>query len=672
MPKIVIREFDETTPGNGQGLVDIAFVPGLVDTTQPSLLDKDGKYCGIEKGVPTLFTSYSAFTAACGTKPVVFEKTQRYSDLSQDDSGFEVPAIPYTNIMFNEGDVDPGYVFAKELLAAGLPVLFQRLNGDPKAVAVESAPQNWLSENYYKLSETYEPVTGAVAPEFIKEKIFSKVYVTDKYELLEAAPEDWTINYTSYYQDPEKDGVYASVTAITVKNTVAPDFAKDTYYSKDAEGKYTLLNDEPEDWGTNYSAYFCKNDKDEYVNVVGIDQESIKAPDFIKNTFYKKVPFNAYEFKEQTSQPNDWETRWFDYYKQDGSLVRADVGETFAAGKFYTLDNGCDIVSIYKALDSLFAPSDEGESSIEDKGAYSFKYLTSGGYPVFEYNSNALCTKMLDLAERRGDCVALLDHTDNVYRHIEDPKSLYNSIISQNFYSKNGDFGAMFTPWATYNRTTEDKDLVNGEYVSVEGNSDVVRMPGSYAYLRCLADSIKTNASWLAVAGASRGVVPGLASGGMTTNITNGLADKMQPNGKDGNTSKVAINAITDIKPYGYTIWGNRTLKPIGDGCTATSFLNIRNLVSDVKKICYSTARALTFEQNNDVLWVNFKSKISPTLERMLSGAGISGYKFVRDAAREAELGKAVLCAKIILFPTYAVEEFHIDIVLRDDDVTVE
>jgi hypothetical protein len=272
---------------------------------------------------------------------------------------------------------------------------------------------------------------------------------------------------------------------------------------------------------------------------------------------------------------------------------------------------------------------------------------------------------MIDLAVKRGDCVAFIDHTDHSDRddNIDHKSSVYATVSDDQVFRANGEFATMFTPWASYNRVTVDRD---DEGAIIKSSS--VRMPGSYAYFTALGDSIRTNANWLAIAGSARGVVLNLASNGMTTNIPNGAADSMQP--RDG----VAVNAITNIKPYGYTIWGNRTLKNNGEkgNLTATSFLNVRNLISDVKKVAYKVARQLTFEQNNDILWVNFKALIAPTLDRMLSGYGISGYKIVRDTEHEKATEKATVCAKIILYPVYAVEDFYITIVLKDDEISVE
>jgi hypothetical protein len=275
---------------------------------------------------------------------------------------------------------------------------------------------------------------------------------------------------------------------------------------------------------------------------------------------------------------------------------------------------------------------------------------------------------MLNLAEKRGDCVALIDHLDNTDRSIDPSNegSVFKAISDSTDSYANGDFGAMFTPWATYNRTTSDTD-------PDDSNKRVkakLRAPASFAYLTALADSIKTNANWLAIAGAARGGVLNLADGGMDVAIPNGVADKVQPRNSNS-IMKIAVNAITNIKPYGMTIWGNRTLKPVEDGLVATSFLNIRNLISDIKKTCYRAARKATFEQDTDILWVNFKSEIAKLLERMKSGYGISGYKIVRDTDHEKAAEKATLCAKIVIYPTYAVEDFYITVVLQDDEVSV-
>ena len=73
------------------------------------------------------------------------------------------------------------------------------------------------------------------------------------------------------------------------------------------------------------------------------------------------------------------------------------------------------------------------------------------------------------------------------------------------------------------------------------------------------------------------------------------------------------------------------------------------------------------FEQDSEVLWINFVSNITPLLDKMKTGAGIEDYKIIREETTE----KAKVVATIRITPVYAVEDWDITIVLTDSDVTV-
>jgi hypothetical protein len=277
-----------------------------------------------------------------------------------------------------------------------------------------------------------------------------------------------------------------------------------------------------------------------------------------------------------------------------------------------------------------------------------------------EPSENIIPTLMRDCAKDRGDCVAFIDHFNSSSRPLIGTDSFYNELVSSFTDSGEGStvnsFVTAFTPWVNITTVTMDKT-----------NSGNYFMPGSYAYLSALGQSIQTNANWLAVAGAARGSIPNLNGEqpfSLSKKLTNTIAEKEYQN-RDG----VSINAITNINPFGYRIWGNRTLKnnSFEGNLTATSFLNIRNLVSDVKKVVYQACKKYTFEQNTDLLWTNFKAYIEPTLEKMRTGAGISGYKIIKGTTVE----KAKLVATIKLFPIYAVEDFEVTVVMEDDEISV-
>ena len=305
------------------------------------------------------------------------------------------------------------------------------------------------------------------------------------------------------------------------------------------------------------------------------------------------------------------------------------------------------VQDIYDALPDIL-------KELEDKGEYTVKYLTSGAYPIFEYNDNGLAGTFVATAVERGDCVAVIDHSNIPYRTLDpvEAGSVYSSAKTwAKTLQEGAKFSTMFTPWGIY----------SCPHAPAKHNTQV--LPASFAYLISLAKSIKNNPNWLAIAGVARGQVPYLVELNTIERLSNTIADAYQPR------DDVSINAITNIKPYGLTIWGNRTLFDNADNgnLIASSFLNTRNLVSDVKKVAYTAAKRLIFEQDSNILWLNFKAAISPTLDQMLSGYGISGYKIIRGTTTE----KAKVVAIIKLYPTYAVEDFDITVVMADQEVTV-
>lgn len=67
----------------------------------------------------------------------------------------------------------------------------------------------------------------------------------------------------------------------------------------------------------------------------------------------------------------------------------------------------------------------------------------------------------------------------------------------------------------------------------------------------------------------------------------------------------------------------------------------------------------LTFEQNTDILWINFKSLVNPILDNITSGGGIRGYRWYKEASSDNTLK-----CKLLLAPIFPTEDFIIDIVL--------
>lgn len=337
------------------------------------------------------------------------------------------------------------------------------------------------------------------------------------------------------------------------------------------------------------------------------------------------------------------------------------------------------VENIYTAFKGTPANSSQGTQAtpsifekLKNRGEYSVKFITSGGYPTYEYDNNSVCKTMLEVQSSkvefldgdedrqrgRGDCVALIDHTNNSQRQLVGSTSVWGQLSNVGGgYSfaetDHPEYGAMFTPWSYYSV---------GQVRGFEPQC----LPASFGYLSALAKASKFSPDWMAVAGVKRGVPPTIMSLNTGNNLlTNTIAEETYQ--KRQQTS--SINAITNIVPYGLTIWGNRTLKNNAStqGLTATSFLNIRNMLSDIKKTVYTACKSLMFEQNDDILWLNFRSKITPLLDQMKSGSGIRDYKIIRKENN----AKGKLVAVITLYPLYQVESFDVTVELADTDTVV-
>ena len=334
------------------------------------------------------------------------------------------------------------------------------------------------------------------------------------------------------------------------------------------------------------------------------------------------------------------------------------------SGVNYETTDEFNVTDIYKAFMNSCEVENSKLYTLMDKGEYQIKFLTLGAYPSFEFGLDKTGTgsietynifdNLIETAAKRGDCIALVDHTNNSTRTLQTTAgSVYANLSayvknSLTITRKGGDsedgytYGAMFTPYAIYKLSTQ--------------NNTQHTLPASFGYLSAFAASTQVNPNWYAVAGVSRGIPSGLI--GLSQNITNTIADLYQPR------NNVAINCITNIKPYGYTIWGNRTLKNnSADGdLKALSFLNIRVLTCDLKKTLYQACKRYTFENNTDITWLNFKSQIEPALAKMLSGNGIASYQIIKVATTK----KATIEAIIRLVPIEPVEDWFITIELTD------
>ena len=281
-------------------------------------------------------------------------------------------------------------------------------------------------------------------------------------------------------------------------------------------------------------------------------------------------------------------------------IFNSTLGSNITVLKYYKkpkITKGKNELSKNKAHTFLFG--NQGRFTTEElnqKGTYNIKFITSGGYMDLD---SKFTSKLNNISASRMDCVALIDHEDTIKSN-----GLMNTINSSLSLLKDGKYAAMFTPYAYYSPACLS-DNINSQNI----NESLIKLPASFGYLMAMAQATKTAPNWMAMAGATRGTIPYIVR--LAEELNEAMADSYCS--RDG----ISINPIVNINPFGLIIWGNRTLfnNATKGNLTASSFLNIRNLISDVKKTVWTAARQMTFEQNNDILWINFKALITPTLD---------------------------------------------------------
>ena len=292
-------------------------------------------------------------------------------------------------------------------------------------------------------------------------------------------------------------------------------------------------------------------------------------------------------------------------------------------------------------------------------------FADASNYPTGQDDLKKAYAQAWQSAAKRGDCIALLDAPKDVAA-VAGMRTFIDGVatsVGAEFggsgeYAgiKNGEtFAAAFAPWLKLRLDATD-----------------VEAPGSLGYLLAFAHSVRSNPVWYSAAGTFRGVIPELVE--PAVRLSNADCEILQARAadaevglgdEDDNVGR-AINPIAMVNPYGYVVWGNRTLRDNkaeeNGSLPATAFLNVRVLATELSKTVYRAARRYTFEQNSNVLWANFKSMVVPLLDRMQSGNGINGYRIARLASDR----RGLLKARITIIPIEAVEDFDIEITMEN------
>lgn len=281
-----------------------------------------------------------------------------------------------------------------------------------------------------------------------------------------------------------------------------------------------------------------------------------------------------------------------------------------------------------------------------DKLIYNIKFITSGGYTDVSSNSTPIADAMIELAESRGDCLAVPDI----------PINLPEDEVTTFFANVNSSYAAAYAPWC---------------YVKLYDKSEKWVCP-SYVFLTALGKSVNIgNPIYLPPAGVKRAQLANVMS--TEYQIGTAILDEWQ------STNPQSINPIMKIYNYGYVIYGQRTLySVVEDSATgqtsALQELSVRIVSNEIKRLIYNTAMYLTFDQNNLYTWNAFKARVEPELESMKSNNGITDFKVIMDSATTSndDMNEGKIRGAVLVSVTHAAENFEIDFTLEQSSVTFD
>ena len=309
-----------------------------------------------------------------------------------------------------------------------------------------------------------------------------------------------------------------------------------------------------------------------------------------------------------------------------------------------------------------------------DRNQYDIKFILAkeGGTAIAEGPAQSELEVALKIAQLRKDCVVVYTKTSTTYNEIEEglltAKHAYIGTSNDSDPDKKFFSDELKTPVGKY---------VLAFYAPGAGIHDAKRekvLDAGKAFILAFLNNVNNGlAEGLAVAGSVRGYIPfNYTVDGF---LKEADIDNMQLRTND-EAHLIAINPIVKMNPWGTRIWGNRTCLPNNqvtddskgivpgtDQLVASSFANIRIAICNIKKAMYKASRKYQFEQNSDVLWVNFTSEVNSLLEEMKSSYIIAGYRWVRDLANEV---RGEVRAILKIEPIEAVEDFTLTVELKD------
>lgn len=192
-------------------------------------------------------------------------------------------------------------------------------------------------------------------------------------------------------------------------------------------------------------------------------------------------------------------------------------------------------------------------------------------------------------------------------------------------------------------------------------NAQNVWIPPVGFALQAIAYNDNVGEAWFAPAGINRGKCA--AALALEYRPTLGQREFIYGPG-NGN----AVNPLVDLPLDGITIYGQRTMQRFP---SALDRINVQRLIFYASKVLTRACRVLVFEQNDEILWNQFKNIVSPFMQDIKSRRGVEAYKIICDETTNTPFRRNnnEMYGVILLIPTKTAEKIIIQFSLNPSGV---
>jgi hypothetical protein len=310
---------------------------------------------------------------------------------------------------------------------------------------------------------------------------------------------------------------------------------------------------------------------------------------------------------------------------------------TFSQTSYIGGENGIPEDPAYSsALDAVVIgnpASASGVYAFENPEVYDINLLATPGF-----SSGAVIGQSIQMAQSRGDTLYLVDPPYGL--RPQQVVDWHNGMLTSDLRQAiNSSYAALYWSWL------EIYDQFNNQNLWI---------PPSGHILSVFARTSRVAEQWFAPAGLRRGRL--LTPLDVEYNPTLPERDLMYGSGN-------AVNPIVNFPQDGITVWGQRTLQRTA---SALDRVNVRMLLSYIKKNLTRGLRPFVFEQNDEVTWTAARTVAQSFLADIKARRGLEDYRVVCDESTNTpeRRDRNEMWISIFIKPTKVVEFIVLTIVV--------